>query len=255
VRSGTSVMYQTFLAASHRAPRALTASFSAKGVTRLMRMAGIMNVSNFRRRPQTRCGDPHRIDAKIKAGGKVVKQLSQPMRQQSSQTSTKRFLGSYTFGLLGATCIALFAASVFKAIPMHPVPPALKAGIGFFFCLGASCCYAFWWIRQPHPDSAGGLVVHDRIVKVRIHRDSPVFMAQQCLYFEGIEDNAAYRKAITGLQTGVHIFYLDDGEYLTAEGIEATLAKSDSRQALKFMRCFKNYQKVQSDVKDAHVWE
>jgi len=34
-------MYQTFLAASQRAPRALTASFSAKGVTRLMRMAGL----------------------------------------------------------------------------------------------------------------------------------------------------------------------------------------------------------------------
>ena len=38
VRSATSVMYQSFLAASQRAPSAFTASFSAKGVTRLILM-------------------------------------------------------------------------------------------------------------------------------------------------------------------------------------------------------------------------
>ncbi len=37
-RSATSVMYQSFLAGSQRAPRAFTASFSAKGVTRLILM-------------------------------------------------------------------------------------------------------------------------------------------------------------------------------------------------------------------------
>jgi hypothetical protein len=177
------------------------------------------------------------------------------MRQQSSQSSIKRFIGSYTFGLLGVFALALFAASVLVAVREHAAPAPLKAGMGFFLCLGVSCLYGLWWVRRSHRDTAGGLVVHDQVVKVRIHRDTPVFMAQQCLYFDGIEDFAAYRKAITGLQTGVHIFYLDDGEYLTAEGIEATIAKSDSRQALKFMRCFKNYQKVQNDVKDAHVWE
>jgi hypothetical protein len=40
-RSATSTMYQHFLAASQRAPSALTASFSAKGVTRLILMAEI----------------------------------------------------------------------------------------------------------------------------------------------------------------------------------------------------------------------
>jgi hypothetical protein len=35
------VMYQSFLTPSHRAPRALTASFSAKGVTKLILMAGL----------------------------------------------------------------------------------------------------------------------------------------------------------------------------------------------------------------------
>lgn len=38
VRSATSVMYQSFLAGSQRAPKAFTASFSAKGVTRLILM-------------------------------------------------------------------------------------------------------------------------------------------------------------------------------------------------------------------------
>ncbi len=46
VRSATSVMYQSFLAASQRAPRALTASFSAKGVTRLILM-GKLSPSQF----------------------------------------------------------------------------------------------------------------------------------------------------------------------------------------------------------------
>ena len=36
VTSDTSVMYQTFWAASQRAPRALTVSFSAKGVARFL---------------------------------------------------------------------------------------------------------------------------------------------------------------------------------------------------------------------------
>jgi hypothetical protein len=35
-------MYQHFLATSQRAPSALTASFSAKGVTKLILMAGII---------------------------------------------------------------------------------------------------------------------------------------------------------------------------------------------------------------------
>lgn len=38
VRSVTSVMYQSFLAASQRAPSAFAASFSAKGVTKLILM-------------------------------------------------------------------------------------------------------------------------------------------------------------------------------------------------------------------------
>lgn len=42
VRSATSTMYQHFLAASQRPPRALTASFSAKGVTKLILMRRII---------------------------------------------------------------------------------------------------------------------------------------------------------------------------------------------------------------------
>lgn len=41
VRSATSLIYQTFLAGSQRAPNALTASFSANGVTRLILMGGL----------------------------------------------------------------------------------------------------------------------------------------------------------------------------------------------------------------------
>ncbi len=43
VRSSTSTMYQIFLVESQRAPRALTASFSAKGVTRLILIDGIIS--------------------------------------------------------------------------------------------------------------------------------------------------------------------------------------------------------------------
>lgn len=39
-------MYQSFLAASQRAPSALTASFSAKGVTRLILIRGIIHVDH-----------------------------------------------------------------------------------------------------------------------------------------------------------------------------------------------------------------
>ncbi|HOE42159.1 MAG TPA: hypothetical protein PLB25_11100 [Rhodoferax sp.] len=45
VRSATSTMYQHFLAASHRAPKALTVSFSAKGVTKLILIAGIIDAN------------------------------------------------------------------------------------------------------------------------------------------------------------------------------------------------------------------
>ncbi len=41
VRSATSVMYQTLLAPSQRAPSAFTASFSAKGATRLILMGEV----------------------------------------------------------------------------------------------------------------------------------------------------------------------------------------------------------------------
>jgi len=48
VRSATSVMYQSFWAGSQRAPRAFTASFSAKGVTRLILMSEIIYSGWFR---------------------------------------------------------------------------------------------------------------------------------------------------------------------------------------------------------------
>jgi hypothetical protein len=48
VRSATSVMYQHFFAASQRAPSALTASFSAKGVTKLILMGFVYATSDNR---------------------------------------------------------------------------------------------------------------------------------------------------------------------------------------------------------------
>ena len=54
-RSGASVMYQTFLAASQRAPSALTASFSAKGVTRSILMWPIIDSDGNMLRLQVEC--------------------------------------------------------------------------------------------------------------------------------------------------------------------------------------------------------
>ncbi len=49
VRSGTSTMYQSFLAESQRAPSAFAASFSAKGVTKLILILQIITASGFMR--------------------------------------------------------------------------------------------------------------------------------------------------------------------------------------------------------------
>ncbi len=48
VRSATSVMYQSFLLASQRAPRAFTASFSANGVIRLILTRELSVLDDFR---------------------------------------------------------------------------------------------------------------------------------------------------------------------------------------------------------------
>ena len=65
-RSATSVMYQSFLAPSQRAPSAFAASLSAKGVTRLIRL----KEKHYRRREMslvqgTTCQTSASISAKI----------------------------------------------------------------------------------------------------------------------------------------------------------------------------------------------
>lgn len=183
------------------------------------------------------------------------KKLEAPGRQQSARHSLGYSMGTTTFGMLGGFSSFLALAALAKALEMNPATPAIKAGVGFFTCVTLACFAAIWWLGRANPDAANGLVIGEQVVRIRLHRESPVFFASHCLHFNGIVSNADYRKAIAGLVTGTHIFYLDDGEYLTLEGIKATLGKSDARSAIVFMRSIQQYMLERNDVKDAHRWE
>jgi hypothetical protein len=181
--------------------------------------------------------------------------LEAPGRRQSARHSLGYSIGTTTFGLIGAFSFCLTVAAFAKSLDMHPVTPAIKAGVGFFSCVTLSCFAAIWWLGRSNPDAREGLTVGERVIRVRNHRESPVFHASQCLYFDGTVSTANYRKAIAGLVTGIHIFYLDDGEYLTLEGIKATLGKSGTRSAIVFMRAIQQFMLERNDVKEAHRWE
>lgn len=180
------------------------------------------------------------LDRKVSAQGRVMpeKLIAQPYLQRDSR-GIVRSIGEATFALVAVFGVLLLLVCVTAAMRQNPVAPEIRAGLGFFFCMGVFGCYGLWWLYRSEPHEGVGLVVGDRVVKIRMHRDEPVFSAEQCLYFLEIESNAAYRSVISGLKTGRQIFYLEDGAYLTDQGIEATIGLSASRRAVKFKRYYK----------------
>jgi hypothetical protein len=122
-----------------------------------------------------------------------------------------------------------------------PVTPALKAGMGFFGCMTAACVVSYLWLIRRAP-VISDLIVGERIVTARIHRDIPVFRASHCLYFAGVTDAVAYRKALSGLVVGTHVFYLDDAAYLTEAGVRLVVGTHESRTAIVFMRAFQEFE-------------
>jgi len=179
------------------------------------------------------------LDRKVSAQGRVMpeKIIAQPYLQRDPR-GIVRSIGEATFALVAVFGVLLFLVCVTAAMRQTPVAPEIRAGLRFFFCMSVFGCYGLWWLYRSKPLEGVGFVVGDRVVKIRMHRDEAVFSAEQCLYFLEIESNAAYRSAISGLQTGTQIFYFGDGAYLTDQGIQATIGLSASRRALKFKRYY-----------------
>ncbi len=139
--------------------------------------------------------------------------------------------------MLGVACGLLFFASVSQALQVKQLTPALKAGIGFFGCMTMACAVAYYRLitRKGHTED---LRVGERLVATRRHREQCVYSAEQCLYFAGVRDPVGYRKALSGLTVGKHVFYLDQVAYFTEEGVRATVGLSEVRSAIVFMRAF-----------------
>ena len=104
-----------------------------------------------------------------------------------------------------------------------------------------ACVGVYLWLIRRAP-VISDLIVGERIVKTRIHRDTLVFRASHCLYFAGVTDAVAYRKALSGLVVGTHVFYLDDIAYLTEVGVRLVVGTHESRTAIVFMRAFQEFE-------------
>lgn len=142
--------------------------------------------------------------------------------------------------MLALCCALLFLAALGKALNTSPVSAALKAGLGFFGSMTLVCVGGYLWlIRRPPIQTE--LMVGQRLVTTRMHLEVSVFRASHCLYFAAVTDAVAYRKALSGLVVGTHVFYLADGAYLTEAGVHLTMGMHPSRSAVVFMRAFKAY--------------
>ena len=149
-------------------------------------------------------------------------------------------MGTTVLVMLAVVSALLFLAVFSKAVSASALTPALKAGMGFFGCMAVACTAGVLWLHR-RSSLADDLIVGERIVATRIHRDMTVFRASHCLFFAGVVDSMAYRKALSGLVVGTHVFYLDDGAHLTEAGIRLTVGKHESRPSIVFMRAFQEY--------------
>jgi hypothetical protein len=149
-------------------------------------------------------------------------------------------MGTTVLLMLTVVSALLFLAALSKALNASALTPALKAGMGFFGCMTVACTAGVLWLHR-RSSLADDLIVGERIVATRIHRELTVFRASHCLFFAAVGDSVAYRKALSGLVVGTHVFYLDDGAYLTEAGIRQTVGKHESRSSIVFMRAFQEY--------------
>jgi hypothetical protein len=163
-----------------------------------------------------------------------------PGYQRAAHHSLRHSLGTTVLALLAVVNAVLFLAAVSKALNANGLSPALRAGLGFFGCMALACIAGYWWLVR-HAPTVQDLIVGERIVATRMHRDAPVFRASHCLYFAGVREAVEFRRALAGLVVGTHVFYLDDGAYLTAAGISHTVGRHESRSSIVFMRAFQEY--------------
>lgn len=163
-----------------------------------------------------------------------------PGYQRSAHHSLSHSLGTTVLVMFAIASGVLFLAAVGQATKAGPVTPALKAGLGFFGSMTLACTGAYVWLTR-RMLVVEDLMVGERIVQTRMHRDIQVFRASHCLYFAGVEDAVAYRKALSGLMVGTHVFYLDDEAYLTDAGVHKTIGVAETRSAIVFMRAFQEF--------------
>ncbi|OYU43320.1 MAG: hypothetical protein CFE44_19055 [Burkholderiales bacterium PBB4] len=163
-----------------------------------------------------------------------------PGYQRLAHHSLRHSLGTTVLVMFALASGFLFLVTVGQVIKPGPVTPALKAGLGFFGAMTLACGAGFLWLIRRTP-VVEDLMVGERIVTTRLHRDTPVFRASHCLYFAGVQEAVAYRKALSGVVVGTHVFYLDDGAYLTEAGVQWTVGMSEARSAIVFMRAFQEF--------------
>lgn len=149
-------------------------------------------------------------------------------------------MGRTILALLAGANALLFVATLSRSLNATALTPALKAGMGFFGCMTLVCAGGYLWLIR-RARLVDDLIVGERIVAVRLHRDVVVFKASHCVYFAGVTDGVAFRKALSGLVVGTHVFYLDDGPYLTNAGVLLTVGRDKSRSAIVFMRSLHAY--------------
>lgn len=146
-------------------------------------------------------------------------------------------MGTTVLVMLAISCALLFLAAFGRALNASVLTPALKAGMGFFGCMTVACITGVLWLHR-RSALVEELIVGERIVATRTHREMTVFRASHCLFFAGVCESVSYRKALSGLVVGTHVFYLEDGAYLTEAGVQQTVGHHNSRSSVVFMRAF-----------------
>ena len=136
--------------------------------------------------------------------------------------------------------------------------PNFRVGMWFFLCTGLSSIAGIVWVRRiakTDPDSQNGLMTKNEIVKVKTYNDVNLYHAEQCLSYCGVTKQLEMKQALKDLITGTHVFFLEDGTYLTKAGVLATVGKCEMRSAINFMRAFNVVLDNKSDFEDPSHWD
>lgn len=171
---------------------------------------------------------------------KKPQQPEAPRYQISAHHGLSFSLGCRVLLMLAVVCGLLCLASLSKGLQLPAFTPALKAGTGFFGGMAVVCAVVYYRLMR-RSGQTEDLQVGERLISTRQHREQRVYCAEQCLYFADVRDAVGYRKALSGLTVGKHVFYLDGVAYFTEEGVRATVGRSELRAAIVFMRAFQAY--------------